>query len=275
MGIVEHWLRNVVNGLADWVTKEFKYDPAEIFNVMKDIRTNTQTLMDDILTSNLIGIMKTVALCLVVVFFLMDLITKSTAVHKMTFESVIVSLLKIVIAKMVVENSMEILKIFDSIAYAVSEIAYSPALGTGGATTPSFSEELQGTNIANIAAYVISSVIGSIILIVGFVGIRIVLWGRQVEIFLMMVLSPVAIAGLASDSMKGTAKKFFLNFAAICLQMLVIVVIAWVMKELTAVFRNKPAQTFSDSIVQGIVMPMFLVQYMKKSREIASNIIGA
>jgi len=79
-----------------------------------------------------------------------------------------------------------------------------------------------------VIAYLVEAII--------WIQIYITLVLRSIEMLLLAYLAPIAMAAFVSDEFKATTKKFLLNFATICLQGMVIVVIC---KVIDIIFVDK------------------------------------
>ena len=169
--------------------------------------------------------MKSVALSMLAIFFVMELITKSISVHKITFEAVIVVLLKLVVAKMIVTNSWTILALFREIGMSFAEDIKTAAQLAGSPAVPGFT---LSSNIITAIIRVLVALIGLLAVFVSIFVVNIIVLMRVIELYIMTAVAPIAFATLANESLKSAGKKFFLSYAALCLQAGIIIVIVYV-----------------------------------------------
>ena len=113
----------------------------------------------------------------------------------------------------------------DTSVYTAQELLRFGVIATGNrfAYIPVSPAEMSyyiwlGIMVVSIAIrYVVQAVI--------WIQIYITLILRSIEMLILAYLAPIAMAAFVSDEFKATTKKFLLNFATICLQGMVIVVI--------------------------------------------------
>jgi hypothetical protein len=230
------------------------------------------------------------AISLIALYFVIEVIQKSTSLDKINLEMIVKLLLRLLIAKILVDNATEILVringiiganirsvsgVFDGITEfnVVESIKHSiNANNAWGLLNTAINATMKGmllidlgktaglAAIATAAALAvvsltISGLIGATtdyevyiptsatewqwfgIVVLVTVAIRVIvnigctlsilfsLWMRDIEIIILAMLAPLAMAGFVSDEFKGATKKYLMHFAAICVQGIVIAVI--------------------------------------------------
>jgi len=210
---------------------------------------------------------RNLAYALAVLYFLIELIGQIIALDKVTPEIIVRMLIKLFIAKILIDAAPEICKGIYQTFQGLVTVTSAP--GDRIITTnPSFTGMFTGLDkigldiifgAANritvartlsamflivqgvaVAIAVGSRSVTSFLLPIGIVlalplitllivtfmlvGQYITLYVRYIEIGLLTILSPLAMAGAASGEFKGVTKKFLLSFAAVCLQGTIIIV---------------------------------------------------
>ena len=237
LGLIANLISLIAYGIeliSYWITSAF----IGVEPVRKIIEGLESTSSENMIKTQLSGVMESIALSLLAIFFIMELVSKSMSVHRITFEAVIVVLLKLVVAKMIVVNSWEILTVLRNVGMSfVADI--------GNATSAPAAPDYEASS-GFIAALirVIVAIIGLLSVIITVFVINIILLMRMVEIYIMTAVAPIAFATLANDSLKSAGKKFFLSYAAVCLQGGVILVVLFVGQVLmTQTTNNDPFST--------------------------------
>ena len=369
--------------------------PQEIMNMMISAGSNgTHFSLKDVVSEMLLKTgnpLAAFALSLVALFFVIETLNKSVSFEKVTIEMVVKLLIRLLIAKILVENASSILWQLESIILETTKGLVTAVQGMGDIGTrrdigslfrfqPGMSKLLasvsdtadgflllkslfttlgngalpsalqltaaalikgfsgiafdlivepvrikEATGIDPIAAtgrwtfapfapdavaiYVSAILIGWIIriLVEGFVKIQIVLtlFLRAIELVMLAYLAPIAMAFFVSDEFKGQTKKFIIQFATICVQGLVIVVICGIMDSLFTnpfMFTDSPSGFIKPGydeiftainygvldpwrqhwgylqpikmILFSIIEPIVLGMLIGKSRAMASSLMG-
>lgn len=260
------------------------------------------------------------AYALAVLYFLIELIGQVIALDKITPEIIVRMLVKLFIAKIMIDTAPAmceaIYNTFHSIPVAgiadnlfTSEIPkIGPGILFGG--DDAAKGIMTGLSVVSILVNAIVTAIAIasralnafilplgivtlvpilIFLIVTFmlVGQYVTLYIRYIEIALLTILSPLAMAGAASGEFKSVTKKFLLSFAAVCLQGIIIVLGAEILGALMpdptvstsgagSIYGNFDNYNMFASLMYGISLIMkasMFTMLIGKSRSFANAVL--
>ena len=209
------------------------------------------------------GVMKSLALGVLVIFFLIELISKSISVHKMTFEMVVMMLIKLVLAKIMVDNCQQLLQGIEGLGQTYMT---NVKLALGTIPDDVLETGQQGFMQLILGIVLFFTLAGTTI------SIYTVIYGRAIEIVLLQLISPIAIVSFGSDQFKGTGKKFLQDVASIALQLPIMIIIVVVVGFATS--WGMAAAAGVNPFVATFVMKAILVSLFTKSRSMATKITG-
>ena len=274
----------------------FNQDLIDLMESIKDMpyddkynKSNKLTLWGSI--EKLAGAFVPVAMTLATFFFLLGFLKKTIMFEFVTMESVVKCLLRLVVAKIIISNSLIVVIGF---AKTMEEIMDITLLATGiPEEPPSFYDpdqeiDIVGTVIGvawgafklftgltfleKIITIVLEFPYFLVMLICKFV-IFIQLWGRFLQICLFAIVSPLPLSTLVAEETSGIAKKFIQNYVAVLLQGLLI----FLMVHLYIVFISVMNEDFFmglSSLHVQLVVSILLVFMVAKSGNWAKQIMG-
>jgi hypothetical protein len=196
---------------------------------------------------------------LITLFFIIEFLQKSVMFEYMRWENVIKSLIKLVIAKLIMENCFKFLNLmFDLSATLIEEVGNvkwmaSPSGGTAGysANLSTIISNIQDMNFVEQLSYY-SSISPWIVVMKGIkIIILLIVYGRMIELLILTAISPIPTSTLACESTHGIAKRYFLNFFAVCFQGLIIYIG-------TIIYSGFLVQTFQTTNTSKILLSMIL-----------------
>ncbi len=189
-----------------------------------------------------------VALQLCVLFFLLEFFKKSMDLQWVKWENVLMFLLKLIFAKIIIDNSMAIMEwiytVFNDLANVVNTELMS---STGGTFIPVRSLEDDATASDYCNFFLTAEEYQYYTNDGGFLGLSrtlkiielspamfiaqcvmlitgIVVFARVFEVIVYTMIAPIPFASFASEEHRQIGIGFIKNYAAVCLQALVIVV---------------------------------------------------
>lgn len=353
-----------LNSLSE-VAVEFITGDSDAGKSAKDILDEVATVASG--TDNPV---KSIAISLIAIYFVVEILSKTTAIDKITMDMIIKVLLQLLVAKLLVDNAGTLLmKIHDFIMSSLGQVETELAkvavtteklslLKLTPATTNFVIDAVPLGGIVNAASTValalgfldnlaqaaglpaiaiaaktavVSALVGVLIGIflpgvsgidTGLLGlssaltggrsliilalaivvriilyllvsafcsitIMITLWMRQIELIVLLFLSPLAMAAFVSDKFRSTTVKFVSHFAAICVQGLVILIICYVADLAFYAGDHKISTWLAECInTFGMLGPVFaavndifpviiISSLIAKSRSFAQIICGA
>lgn len=244
---VIHFLQDVIQWIIKFLTDSTLYN--DLYNTV---------------TGNvIISIIKSTAITLCVLFFLIDFFQKTMHLSWVTWENVLLFFMKLFIAKIAVENAGGVLSIiqngFDSILNSSIQalapnssdpadtfgLLFSQSLfpriqsGVPDANTNAayvsyffsssdshFEEICQGSESISVAAmfYNIQLFIIGLILKIVFIMCAIIVIARVFELLVYTAIAPIPLATLSCEGLQDVGKGFLKSFAGVCLQSVVIII---------------------------------------------------
>jgi len=261
MKLINDALKDAGDGIIKFAKEVLGLSIADINKALLAGEDMLKSITENSTVTSVMGIIKSLALSVLVIFFLIELISKSMSVHKMTFEMVIMMLLKLVLAKILIENCQPLLKMIEDIGvYIFKNIAIG-----GGASDLG---DMQGTGGFT---YFFLSLFMFFFLIGVSLGTYTVIYGRVIELSILWVVAPIAIASFGNDQFKGTGKKFIQDIASIALQLPIIILIIIVMDIAQAAMNSGG---IGGGIIGTFTLKSVMLSLITKSRSIATKITG-
>lgn len=203
-----------------------------------------------------------IAYSLLTLFFMMELLQKTTEIDKMSWQRILMIAIKFFIVKAVVDNSMYFLNtilnicsdVFVSVSGAISVTAKTLDLGTALAELCSGSMGFQIGTFAMILILwfpYIGTAVGAIAQV----------FFRTFKIIVMVGLSPIPISLLTNENTSSTGKRFFMNFAAIGLEACIILIFISIYSVMIQSFSS-PSNTDVLGVLIGLLMSNSLLAIM-------------
>ncbi len=253
--MVQTWL-DVINYTFDTAIKALTISPFE----------STVSLMDQAMSA-----VEGVALVLVSLFFVMQLCNDAMLLKIQSYEQVFKLLFKFILAKVLVQNSRGIMGIifngFNSIAENLTG-DYAGFLEQFG--TDSIIEKPDSGGFMNIN-YILKLQEATPtywILLGSCLVIYLVLIGRLFEIVVYTAISPIPLATFAGEGWHDIAKSFIKNYAAVCLQGVMVVIMFYAFTQI--------AEVLGGTSTMGItVTALSLALGVSKSGQWARQALGA
>ena len=175
---------------------------------------------------SIFNILLPVGYSLLALFFLIEVLSKSATLETMKWESVIKVLLKLVVAKMVMENALLFLNtIFSISSTMINNVnSISPSAVTALDTVDKLKNEINGLGMwGQIGMW------GKLILYYAVMqgvklAISLIAYGRMIELYILTAISPIPLSSISNEGLQYTAKKFFQTYIGVCLQGLIILI---------------------------------------------------
>lgn len=191
-----------------------------------------------------IGVVSGTAMTLCVLFFLMEFAKKSLDLQWVKWENVFLFLLRLIFAKVVVENSREIMEfVFDAFTSLTNSIQSSltNTLGSGFLDvtrgpklflTDAEIELFNGDGVGDSGVWFgldrlmkEIELMPSIFIAKGIIVVTaIMIFARMFEIMVYTMVSPIPLSTFANDEHRQIGIGFIKSYAAVCLQGLMIIV---------------------------------------------------
>ncbi len=220
-----------------------------------------------------------IAISLLTLYFLLDFLNKSMNFSFMRWETVVSCMVKLVFAKFVMEHTFVFLEaIFNLSAYLTNMV------GAKGSEVSLYSVDFSSMEAAYAEMGWLDQKMFSFKLLPFewiLQGIKIVImlvvFGRLFELLIYTAVSPIPIATFINDSLSGTGKKFVMDYAAVCLQGIIIIVGCVVYSSIITniSFGGFTGNGANIEIWKGILSALALLLVVVKSGSWARKLTGA
>lgn len=211
-----------------------------------------------------------VALVLVSMFFAMSLCNEAMLFRIQSYEHVFKLFFKFFLAKALVVNARGLMGIifnsFNSIAAGLVSDSYGFLSGFDTDAILAMPEEEGFMNINYLIKY-IETMPTFLILMGACWVINLILIGRVFEIVVYTAVSPIPLSTFAAEGWQDSAKSFLKNYAAVCLQGLVVVVMFYAFSQVVDMLGG-------TSTVGIIITALSLALGVAKSGQWARQAIG-
>lgn len=224
------------------------------------------------------------AYCLIVLYFLLDVIEKSTH-EQMSIEHFFRSSIKLVVAVFFIENSLEILEallnfsnaLTNEITSRVGSIDFTD--GFGESVLESYYRDIDNasgiTGVFLCIGFVLQLILPFVVIWVCSLVTTLVVWSRAIEIGVRGALAPLGMADLFTEGTKGAGFRYLKKYLAVLLQGAIIMLILFCYQAINAGLTSGAASmepikvAFSQCTVSLTVMSMLL-----KTQNLANDLVG-
>jgi len=210
---------------------------------------------------------------LLTLFFLLGFMNKSMSFRVIRMEDIIKLLLRMIIAKVVMEKSFELLSMISGM---ITELIVSVNFSADPikiVDTAALADQIKEMGfferIIFQTQFTPISIVNSILNVMVFV----ICYGRVVELCVFTAVSPIPIATLSSEEYAGTSKRFFQHYIAICLHGLIIVLVCMLFGGLAQTILVGDAGA-DFGVGKSITLSIVLILVLSKSEAWARQITG-
>ncbi len=262
--ILTDWISD---GVKDWIKGlfdiKFKFLAYEISltNISKTVKelcdfTNLRTVFDGQSLYSIISTVNqalvSVGLSLLTLFFMINMVQKAMEIERISWDKVIMEVVRFFVFKFLVENSLNLLETFLNITNNYMN-TIANGLGISGSTI-TIGEAISngiGDGFWGIAGGVIVALILVIAVIATSVGILVPVVSVMMKVVVCLSVAPVPIAMGIADYGRGTAKSFIMSVVALGIETWVIIIITKIYL-LCLVNSGKIGDGLGGMVSQGI-----------------------
>lgn len=240
---------------------------------MKEVITgNTTTDMMKSMRPVYTDIVSPVGEALIVLFFLIELIDKTTK-DNFSVEHFFKLMLKVVIAKFLIENGWDILTGCINVG---SNLAGAITSDPKGLTSKSnvldqYAKEIQETNTIGNLGMIIQWFLPWVFAWISKMICIVICWGRMIELGVRAVTAPISMADIFQDGTHSGGFRYLRKFLGVCLQAAVIMLVIQVSGIIQGLIIGKNTVTMFKAVVVGLSTCMLVV----RSQQFASDLVGA
>lgn len=240
---------------------------------MKEVITgNTTTDMMKSMKPVYTGIVSPVGEALIVLFFLIELIDKTTK-DNFSVEHFFKLMLKVVIAKFLIENGWDILtgciNVGSNLAGAIT--SDPKGLTSKSKVLDQYAKEIQETNTIGNLGMIIQWFLPWVFAWISKMICIVICWGRMIELGVRAVTAPISMADIFQDGTHSGGFRYLRKFLGVCLQAAVIMIVIQVSGIIQDLIIGKDTVTMFKAVVVGLSTCMLVV----RSQQFASDLVGA
>lgn len=240
---------------------------------MKEVITgNTTTDMMKSMKPVYTDIVSPVGEALIVLFFLIELIDKTTK-DNFSVEHFFKLMLKVVIAKFLIENGWDILtgciNVGSNLAGAIT--SDPKGLTSKSKVLDQYAKEIQETNTIGNLGMIIQWFLPWVFAWISKMICIVICWGRMIELGVRAVTAPISMADIFQDGTHSGGFRYLRKFLGVCLQAAVIMIVIQVSGIIQDLIIGKDTVTMFKAVVVGLSTCMLVV----RSQQFASDLVGA
>jgi len=213
----------IINSIKDTFTT-FGGELESITKIVVQSPESNQAMWQII--TGIFNVLLPVGYTLASLFFVIDFLNKSIMMEYMRWENIAKSLFKLVVCKMIMENSFKLL----SLIFGVAGEMITKVSSYGLSNIPNMLDMAQIEQHVNSLSfwgklmYFIEISPMTFIMKIIKIAIMVIVYGRMIEIYIYTAVAPLPLSTLSSEGLSQTAKKFFQEYAGVCLQGLIIII---------------------------------------------------
>jgi hypothetical protein len=196
-------------------------------NVVHDLTVSPEVFNPHIwnLVTNIYYIMLGIGYVMLSLFFIMDFLNKSTRLEFIRWENVIKPLLKLILAKFILENSFRLLNlIFTFMVGVIQQTAVLGKIAIPEHQLAHVEKAIEGMNLFEQIIFSVNMMPWVLIMNIIKIVVFLIIYLRMIEIYMYTAISPMPLATMSSDGLHHIAKSFLQKYIAICLQGLIILI---------------------------------------------------
>jgi hypothetical protein len=240
---------------------------------MKEVITgNTTTDMMKSMKPVYTDIVSPVGEALIVLFFLIELIDKTTK-DNFSVEHFFKLMLKVVIAKFLIENGWDILtgciNVGSNLAGAIT--SDPKGLTSKSKVLDQYAKEIQETNTIGNLGMIIQWFLPWVFAWISKMICIVICWGRMIELGVRAVTAPISMADIFQDGTHSGGFRYLRKFLGVCLQAAVIMIVIQASGIIQGLIIGKDTVTMFKAVVVGLSTCMLVV----RSQQFASDLVGA
>ncbi len=249
----------------------------ETLQTAVDLATNTTESVSGIwdVISNVHEVILPMGYSLLTLFFLLGFMNKTLSFRIIRIEDIIKLILKLIIAKVVMEKSFELLNMVNGMITAlIYEVDYSSVGTIKIVDTAALASQIEDMGFIDRILFQIQFTPISIANFFISKMVFVICYGRIIELCLFTAVSPIPIATLSSEEYAGTAKRFFQHYIGICLHGLIIVLICVIFGGLAQTLVGNVGEDADFGVWISITLSITLLLVLSKSATWAKQIVG-
>lgn len=227
--------------------------------------------------------LKTTGFLFVILYFLIDLMDKTTH-DNFNVEHFIRQIIKLLVAIIIINNGMKLLvyafqlssAFINSVTSAQGQATISSNQNATSYATAKLQEMANNLKNTSLGAY-IAAIGYRCTLLIPWLGIKIaqviilyMCWSRFIEIGLRAAFAPIGMADMFSNGLHGSGFRYFKKLCAVVLQGMFILAVVLIVQQINAAFAYQEGLEFFSRFV----LLFAEIGLIKKSQSLANDLLG-
>ena len=240
-----------------------------------NIISRTDAIFSSPAVLQIYGVIKPVSYSFIALFFVIDVCKRAAYFETTTIESVVKPILLLIVGKLVIDNGLWILSLIADIntSLVASIVTLTGSLDDVFGYTMLMTE-LSSSSGANLFFVSIIFIIFAVLLAISIISMYVILVIRQLELGILVCLSPIFFSTLVADVTNDVFKSFIKNFIVVCFQTTVMAVAAVLFYTSIQSFVSGTATGIFAGFMETLVGIMGLTFFMLKSKSLLREWIG-
>jgi hypothetical protein len=221
------------------------------------------------------AIMKAVSYSFIGLFFVIDICKRAAYFETTTIENVIKPVLMLVVGKMMVDYSMWILQTLGGIN--TSMVTAIVSLGGDLSSVMGYSNlnaTLSGSSGIGLFFICVIFFIFCILMFIAIIGMYVVVVVRQIELGILICISPLFFSTLVADATNDVFKSFIKNFIVVCFQTTVMAIACVLFFSSIKDFISGTTGGIFSGFIETVVGVIGLTFFIFKSKSLLRESMG-
>jgi len=243
-----------------------------------DIITQPQSAMPGLwnMIEGIFNCLLPIGYSLLALFFMLDFLNKTVTFRIAKIENIIKILIRMVLAKVVMQSSFEILGlIYQSISDLISLVYNSPDTIQNIVDIAELKTQLEGMKLMELIMFQVNFMPIKLIMNFLLILIKVICYGRIIELYVFTALAPLPLSTMANEEYNNVAKRFFQHYISICLQGLIIMIACMSFSGIANTILVSTANSSAELGMWGTISScLVLLLVITQSKNWAKQIVG-
>lgn len=246
--------------------------------LITDIITQPQNSMPGLwnMVEGIFNCILPIGYSLLALFFMLDLFNKTITFRVARIENIIKILIRVILAKVIMKSSFEILNfVYQSISDVISLVYSSPGTIQNIVDIEVLKTQLENMKMMELIMFQIKLMPMNFIMLIVKIIIQVICYGRIIEIYIYTALSPLPLSTMPNEEHNNIAKRFIQHYISVCLQGLIILIACM---SFTGIANTIVASAGSGNAELGMIgtitSSVVLLYTLSQSKNWAKQIVG-
>lgn len=260
--------------LKESIRTAFSNFSDDLNNIVNNLLISPQNFNSDVwaIIKAIFDVLLPVGYSLVALFFIIDFLNKSVMLEWRRWENVTKALLKLVVAKLIIENCFTLLKLMFSfvanIIEGVSSVTYT--INPGDVELDELYAKIDGMNTFDRIGFLVNIQPWLLVMEAIKLIIYVIVYGRIIEIMILTALAPLPLSTLAGEGMQNVAKRFLQVYMSVCLQGVVLLIGTMIYGAMmsSVLVEGDSWEVIRNVVLMSLVMVIIFVKSSSWSRQL-------